>query len=92
LLFIRSEERKLYNCLVLAQAETRLILKNTTTSLNVWDSTADLWMIHVFTEHNVKTVYANHYKSKTRRDLDGRNAASRENTWLEAIANKYNDP
>jgi hypothetical protein len=56
LAFIRAEEKKLYNCLVRAQAESRILLKNSAASLTVWDSTADLRSIHVLIDNDVKEV------------------------------------
>jgi len=90
--FIRAEEKKLYNCLIRAQAETRLLLKNSAASLTVWDSTADLRLIHVLIDNDVKKVFMSRHDSMTRAELDGRNAPDRAMTWLEVIVQKYNDP
>ena len=90
--FIRAEEAKLYNCLLRAQAESRILLKNSAASLTVWDSTADLWLIHVLIDNDIKKTFLARHDAMTRKDLDGRNAPDRPMTWLEAIVQKYNDP
>jgi len=90
-IFLRSEERKFHDSVVLATEEANNAATQTPAGV-IFTSTADLRLIHCLMETNVKESFLARHNIMTREELDGRNSPERPMTWTEAIAAKFNDP
>lgn len=100
--FLRNEELKCFDSMTRAQVE-RKILTGVTGGGGatggtysgaggiVFTPTADLRLIHCLIEDDVKHAFLHRHDCLDRQTLDARNSPIRPKTWLEQIADKFND-
>ena len=88
--FLRSEEKKFHDSVVLAIEEAKKIASVAAPGV-IFTSVADLRLIHCLMDSDVKKSFLNRHDCMTRPELDGRNSPEWPKTWNETIAAKFND-
>ena len=96
--FLRTEELKCFDSMTRAQVERKILTGGggatgtcSGTGGIVFTPTADLRLIHCLIEDDVKHAFLHRHDCLDRQTLDARNSPLRPKTWLEQIADKFND-
>jgi hypothetical protein len=94
--FLRREEKKLYDGLVAAADEAKAIAAAHAAANGggngiIFTFIADLRMVHCLTDNQVKTAFMERHIPLTREQLDARNSPIRPKSWDELLRDKFND-
>ena len=89
--YLREEEEKFKQMILAANREETSTTTSATPSGVIWNSTADLRLIHCPTVDEVKEVYLQRHEVMSRRQLDAKNGPTAAPSVDEVIANQYNN-